>query len=141
MPLEIKILQPDDEAIFANIAPNVFDNPIDPKAVSEFLSDPRHHIAVVVDDGLLVAFASAVHYIHPDKPLELWINEVAVARPYQGRGLGKALLQKLFETARVLGCAQAWVLTDRDNAKAMRLYSSLGGKDSDHVMFNFDLKP
>jgi hypothetical protein len=29
----------------------------------------------------VVGFASAVHYVHPDKAPELWINEVGVAEP------------------------------------------------------------
>jgi GNAT superfamily N-acetyltransferase len=54
-----------------------------------------HHIAVANDDGLVIGFASGVHYIHPDKPPRLWINEVAVAPAHRRHGLGKAVLQAL----------------------------------------------
>src|SRR5690349_4783412 len=92
MPTEIKVLRRGDDAILANVAPEVFDNPIDPELTRQFLEDPRHHIAVAIDDGLVVGFASGVHYVHPDKPPELWINEVAIAPSHRGRGLGKLLL-------------------------------------------------
>src|SRR5437773_1610012 len=46
---------------------------------------------------LVVGFASGVHYIHPDKPPELWINEVALAPTRRRRGLGTAVLKSLFE--------------------------------------------
>ena len=68
MPIEAKILGPDDVSVLATVAPGVFDRPVNPRFAAEFLSDPRHHLAVVVDGGAVIGFASAVHYIHPDKP-------------------------------------------------------------------------
>jgi len=129
MPIETRILLSGDEPVLMNVAAEVFDNPIDPDLTKEFLADPRHHLAVAIDDGLVVAFASAVHYIHPDKPPQLWINEVAVAPTHRRRGLGKSVLQALFEVGRAHRCTEAWVLTDRLNIAAMALYSSVGGTE------------
>src|ERR1700722_11537471 len=129
LPLQIKILQEGDEIILSNIAPGVFDNPVDPKITKVFLADPRHHLVVAIDNDLVVGMASAVHYVHPDKQPELWINEVGVAPTHQRRGVAKELLAALFEVGRKLGCAEAWVLTDRPNVAAMRLYSSVGGEE------------
>jgi ribosomal protein S18 acetylase RimI-like enzyme len=127
MAIEIKVLCRGDDRILMNVAAEVFDNPIDPELTKEFLDDPRHHIAVAIDDGLVVGFASGVHYIHPDKQPELWINEVAVAPTRRRRGLGQALLKALFEVGRSHRCAASWVLTNRNNAAALALYSSVGG--------------
>ena len=76
----------------------------------------------------------------PEFP-ELWINEVAVAASYQGRGIGKAMMQQTLELARRLGCEEAWVLTERSNTAAMNLYASSGGAvdSGDTVMFTFPL--
>jgi GNAT superfamily N-acetyltransferase len=123
----IKILGPGDEHILQNVAADLFDNPINAAWTTEFLEDSRHHIAVAVCDRLVVGFASAVHYIHPDKSPELWVNEVAVAPTHRGLGLGKALLSALFELGKAYNCVTAWVLTNRSNAEAMALYSSIGG--------------
>ena len=109
-----------------NVAAEVFDKPIDAELTREFLEDPRHHIAVAVDDGLVVGFASGVHYIHPDKPAELWINEVALAPTHRHRGLGKAVLEALLDVGRAQNCTVAWVLTYRNNVAARALYSSVG---------------
>jgi ribosomal protein S18 acetylase RimI-like enzyme len=127
--IQIKVLERGDESVLMNVAAEVFDNPIDAELTREFLADTRHHIAVAIDDGLVVGFASGVHYIHPDKPPELWINEVAVAPTHLRRGLGKAVLRALFEVGRAHNCEVAWVLTDRGNAAAMALYSSVGGSE------------
>jgi ribosomal protein S18 acetylase RimI-like enzyme len=127
MPVEIKVLHRGDDAVLMNVAPGAFDNPVDPELTREFLEDPRHHVAVAIDGGLVVGFASGVHYVHPDKQPELWINEVAVAPTHRRRGLGKAVLKALSEVGRAHRCAVAWVLTDRSNAAAIALYSSVGG--------------
>ena len=94
--------------------------------VREFLEDRRHHLAVAVDQGHVVGFASAVHYIHPDKDAELWINEVGVAPGHRRGGLGKELLRALFRLGRDLGCREAWVLTERDGHVLVRPRSGRG---------------
>ncbi len=129
MDIAIKVLRPGDESLLMNVAADVFDNPVNPELTKEFLEDPRHHIAVAIDAGLVVGFASGVHYIHPDKPAELWINEVAVAPAHRRRGIGSAVLRALLEVGRAHHCTVAWVLTDRHNAAAMALYSSVGGTE------------
>jgi aminoglycoside 6'-N-acetyltransferase I len=142
LPTDIRVLRAGEEAILDNVFPGVFDNCVDRTAAPEFLADPRHHLAVAIEDGEVVAFASGVHYVHPDKPQpEMWINEVGVAESRRGCGLGKAVVQALLEEARRLGCAEAWVLTDRANAAAMHLYAACGGSEQppDPVMFAFRL--
>ena len=142
MTIEIRLLQPTDADLLANVAADVFDEVVRPNYVAEFLADPRHHIAVAIDAGHVVGFASAVHYIHPDKPAELWVNEVGVAPSHQRRGLATQIIRALFDAGAALGCKQAWVLTERSNAAAIRLYESMGGTEGDDetVLFEFDLR-
>jgi aminoglycoside 6'-N-acetyltransferase I len=140
--IEIKLLGKRDGAVLRSVAPGVFDKAIDPRLAAEFLADSRHHLVVAIDDdGLVVGFASGVHYIHPDKPAELWVNELGVAPTHRRRGVAKAVLQELLHEGQRLGCAQAWVLTERHNEAAMAVYASLGGvEDSpDTTMLTFDL--
>jgi aminoglycoside 6'-N-acetyltransferase I len=138
---EIKIVRFGDRALLDNVAPGVFDNAVDRGLVTEFLGDERHHLAVAIDDGRVVGFTSGVHYVHPDKPAELWINEVGVTPSHQGRGIGKAVVRALLQEARRLGCREAWVLTDQANHAAKRLYASIGGQEAPpgQVMFTFFL--
>jgi ribosomal protein S18 acetylase RimI-like enzyme len=139
--LEIRHLGPDDERVLRHVTAGVFDHDVDPALASEFLRDPRHHLVVAIEDGSVVGFASGVHYVHPDKPAELWINEVGVAPSHQRRGLGKRLLQAIFARGRELGCREAWVLTSHANGPAVRLYEAAGGVDmaDPPVMFTFRL--
>jgi ribosomal protein S18 acetylase RimI-like enzyme len=140
--VEIRILRSGDEAVLANVADDVFDDVIDREALGRFLGDSRHQLAVAIDNGIVVGFVSAVRYEHPDKPQpELWINEVGVASTHHRQGIANRLLQVVLEAARQAECREAWVLTDRSNVAAMRLYASAGGEEAsgEHVMFNFPL--
>ncbi len=141
MTIDVRILTAGESDVLANVAPDLFDFAVDARLATEFLNDPRHHLAVALDQGVAVGFASGVHYVHPDKPSQLWINEVSVASSHQGQGIGKAVVNALLQHARLLGCEEAWVLTNRSNLAAMRLYASTGGTESveDEVMFTFKL--
>jgi aminoglycoside 6'-N-acetyltransferase I len=142
MTLEYRMLGAGDAGVLDRVADGVFDGAIQPQLAQEFLADARHHLAVAIDGDSVVGFVSGVHYVHPDKPPELWINEVAVAPTHLRRGIAQALLRMVFDAGRALGCSQAWVLTDRDNTAAMRLYASVGGDPGtrEHVMFDFRLQ-
>jgi ribosomal protein S18 acetylase RimI-like enzyme len=142
MSIEIKVLGAGDENILLTAGVDVFDNPVDPALTIRFLKEPNHHIVAAIDDGTVVGFASAIFYVHPDKKPELWINEAGVASTHQGQGIGKLLLSNMLEYGRELNCEEAWVLTYRNNIAAIKLYSSVGGKEdpNDVVMFNFNLK-
>ncbi len=128
-----------DAPVLERVAAGVFDNPIDPAWSAEFLGDPRHHLAVAMADGLVVGMVSAVHYIHPDKAPELWVNEVGVAPSHQREGIGGKLLAVLFAHGRTLGCTQAWLGTEESNVAARRLYGSVGGEEAPMMHITFDL--
>ena len=142
MSIEIRLLGPSDAAVLDRRAPEVFDKPISPELTSEFLNDPRHHLVVGIDEGVVVGMASGVHYVHPDKPAQLFINEVGVSSSYRARGIGRALVERLVRLAEELGCTEAWVLTDRDNEAACRMYEAAGAgaPPDDCVMYTFRLR-
>jgi aminoglycoside 6'-N-acetyltransferase I len=140
--VDVSALSASDAAVLDNVASGVFDGPVDDRLLREFLQDPRHHLVVARDGDCVVGMASGVHYIHPDKPPELWINEVSVAPSHRRRQVARRLMDELFAVARGLGCTNAWVLTERANVPAQRLYHSLGGSEppEEPAMFSFDLR-
>jgi aminoglycoside 6'-N-acetyltransferase I len=66
-------------------------------------------------------------------------NEVGVAPEYQRAGIGKRLLLALFALGRELGCREAWVATEHDNAAALGLYAAVGGESESCVICSFKL--
>lgn len=143
MSIEVRVLGRDERAVLDSVAADVFDHDVNPRWAAEFLADPRHHLAVAIDGGTVVGMASGVHYIHPDKPPELWVNEVGVAPPYQNRGLGRRLMRALFDRGRDVGCGKAWVGTEVSNAAARRLYRAVGGIEDKEpfVLVSFTIEP
>ena len=135
----IRLLGPADAHLLDDVAADVFDEPIDPRWRDEFLADPRHHIAIALLEGRVVGMATGVHYVHPDKPPELWVNEVGVAPPHQRQGIGLRLLRALLEHGRSLGCEDAWLGTEPDNTAARRLYAAAGGREQPMVYVTFSL--
>jgi ribosomal protein S18 acetylase RimI-like enzyme len=138
---ECRVLGPNDSPLLVNVAAGLFDGKVIPRLAVEFLEDPRHHLIAGVIGDRIVGFVSAVHYVHPDKPAELWIDEVGVASEYRRKGLGRRMLHVALDHARKLGCVNAWVLADHTNTAAMRLYRAAGGAPAavPSVMFEFSL--
>ncbi len=128
MSILIRLLLPHEADVLQTVAPDVFDNPVDPRWTAEFFADPRHHIVVALDGVTVVGMATGVHYVHPDKAPELFINEVGVAPPYQQMGIGRRLMEALIAHGRSLGCTGAWLGTEDDNTAARRLYEAVGGR-------------
>ena len=117
--ITVRLLRSDETDVLEHVAPDVFDYAIDPAQTAVFFADPRHHLAVALDDSLVVGMASAVEYYHPD---------------YQRSGLGKQLVATLLELGRALGCTEAWVGTEVENEAARRLYEASGGGTGEAVM-------
>jgi ribosomal protein S18 acetylase RimI-like enzyme len=140
--VDIRMLGADDTSVLARVAEDVFDEAVSADLSAEFLADPRHHLAVALDGGEVVGFASGVHYVHPDKPAELFINEVGVAPTHRRRGIATRLLEVLLERGRAVGCREAWVATEQDNDAAQALYSSVGGREepAPSIHYSFELR-
>ena len=122
---EIWIARPGDAARLDHLHADVFDGPLRADWLASYLADPRLHLALAAaPDGLVIGMASAVHYHHPDKPPDLWINELGVAAPWRRRGIATDLLGALAAHGRGLGCRTAWVLAD-PTPEALGFYRSL----------------
>jgi ribosomal protein S18 acetylase RimI-like enzyme len=139
MSIEIRTLGPTDAAVLGKVAPDVFDGPVDPELSAEFLGDSRHNNAVALDGDTVVGMASAVDYVHPDKPRQLWINEVGVTSTHRRLGLARRMLQALFQRGRERGCTEAWVGTEHTNEAARALYAGLDGSEEPFVLYTFQL--
>lgn len=91
----VRKLTAEDTNLLLNPAEGLFDYAVQPQLTAEFLNDPRHHLVAAIDGDQVVGFVSAVHYVHPDKATELWINEVAVAPSHRKRGIGRQMLDAM----------------------------------------------
>ena len=62
---------------------------------------------VALRAGEVVAQVAAVIHRHPDKPTELYIDEVGVTPALQRQGIARAMLEQMLALGKALGCAEA----------------------------------
>ena len=139
MGVRIRQLTLDDAAILHRVAVDVFDEPVNSKRLAAYLAEPGHLMIVALAGDEVVAQCAAVIHRHPDKPTELYIDEVGVAPAFQRQGIARQLLDEMFALGKALGCEEAWVGTEHDNHPARRLYASRGAEAEPFVMYVFQL--
>ena len=133
--VEIRQVKPGDEALFDRVAADVFDAPVDRRRLAAYLASPGHHMLVALLDGEVVAQVAAVVHRHPDKPTELYVDEVGVTPALQRRGIARKMLAQMLALGKAMGCEEAWVGTEPDNVAARGLYESHGVPAEPFVMY------
>jgi GNAT superfamily N-acetyltransferase len=64
----------------------------------------------------------------------MFLYELSVREDFRRRGFGTALVGALRDEAHARGCYGMWVLTDADNAAAMRTYARSGADDREDTI-------
>src|SRR4030095_15056196 len=114
MPVELHRVTSDDVDLFDRIADDVFDEPIVPERLCDYLAEPGHLMILAVDDGIVVGQCAAVVHRHPDKVTELYIAEWGTATSRQRQGIGRSMIDAMFEWGRELDCKESWLGTELD---------------------------
>jgi aminoglycoside 6'-N-acetyltransferase I len=140
MQVEIRQVGPGDAALFERVADDVFDKPVDPGRLAAYLAAPGHYMIVALHAGEIVGQVAAVIHRHPDKPTELYIDEVGVTPRLQRQGIARRMLDAMLALGKALGCEEGWVGTEPDNSPARALYACLGVPAEPFVMYEFDVK-
>lgn len=92
-----------------------------PARVLGAIANPETNVAVIREDGELVAFG-IMEYLETDAYLSLF----AVRATRQRQGLGKSLLHWLEASARAAGARRIRLEARRDNVAARSFYNELG---------------
>ncbi|MBX3579178.1 MAG: GNAT family N-acetyltransferase [Rhizobiaceae bacterium] len=139
MQIDYRLLRQGDDAVLGRVAAGVFDEPVRPDRVAAYLAEPNHHLLVAIADGLVVGQVAAVVHRHPDKPAELYIDEVGVGDDWLRRGIARRMMEAMFAFGRSIGCAECWVGTEGDNEPAIALYRGFGAEPVHLVYFEYSL--
>lgn len=126
-PVSIHLVTPASASLLERLDEDVFDHAVRPELLRQFLAQPSNLLVVAVVDGEVIGMATALTYVHLDKPLSMFINEVGVSGRFHRRGVAQRLVAAVLHQARELGCHEAWVATELSNAPARALYRSAGG--------------
>jgi len=119
----------------ARIAPDVFDERVDPNRLRDYLNAPGHIMVVALIGDLVVGQCAGVIHHHPDKPTELYVDEVGTASTHRRQGIARAMLDEFFRWGRELGCEEAWLGTELDNDAANALYRRYSPIEDEAMQF------
>ena len=121
------------------VAPDVFDDVIDPHRVVAYAAQASHLLIVALDADRVVGQVAAYVHAHPDQPSDLYIDNLGVTPAMRRQGIARRLVNEIREWGAALGCAQAWIVTDTDNLEARQLYASSGAEAVEIVMYSYPL--
>ncbi len=139
MPFTVRRITGADAALFDSLAPEVFDEPVVSARLAAYLADPDTMMVLAFEGDLVVGQCAGVIHRHPDKPTELYVDEVGTASTHLRQGIATAMMNELFAWARELGCKDAWLGTELDNTEANALYAKLKGKGDTIRYYEWDL--
>jgi len=116
----------------------------DPSAVEKFLSDPACYLLFATDGDEVVGSLNGYALKRPYRPEpQFLLYEVGVKEKYRDQGVGTALVRAFVSEARAAGAFEVWVLTDRTNTAALRIYEKSGlaieDINAETVMLNLNL--
>ena len=104
------------------------DEPAVVERVWGWIQDEGHEVnaLVAVADGVVVGLAHHRLYSRPSEGATgLFLDDLFTAAEVRGRGVGRALVNRLAELARERGAAKVRWVTAPDNTVAQRLYDDL----------------
>ncbi len=140
MNIVYRLLGPGDASLLDRVAEEVFDEPIRPNRAAAYLAEPGNLMLVALDGDLVVGQCAGVIHRHPDKPTELYVDELGVSPAWQRQGIGAELMRRILDEGRARGCEEAWLGTEPDNVAANALYAGLRGSPVETFhLYHYDL--
>ncbi len=136
--LELSWITAANAYLLDNVAPGVFDHDIDPARLAKYLAGPANMMVVALHRGFVVGMCMCVIHDHPDKPTELYLDEIGTGDDWRRQGIARALMLKVFERADDLDIDEIWLGTEPDNMPARGLYESFGIKGEEALIYYLD---
>jgi GNAT superfamily N-acetyltransferase len=97
------------------------------------------HALVAEADGQLLGLA---HYLFHRSTIRIepscYMQDLFTVAAARGRGVGRALIEAVYERARAAGCSRVYWQTHESNATAMALYDRVAAR-SGFVVYRKDL--
>jgi len=123
--LSFKLLQKKDAHLICGINEDFRD--YKPERVKAFLSEPQNIAFTAELDGKIIGLIHGYSLTRMDsKAPQFFIYAVDIVPVHQDKGYGSAFIQYVVDWAREHGFSESFVLTDKDNHRACRVYEKAG---------------
>ena len=108
------------------------------ESISQMLENDMNYIIACIDNEKIIGFVLAYELQRYDgKNNMMYIHEVEILEAYRGKGIGKQLMGMVKEICQSKKMSKAFVITNKSNTGAVRLYESTGGMglDDDSIVY------
>ena len=102
---------------------------IDRDRLKAFLEHPQNLAFISILNGEICGFIYGYSLMALDAAPQLFIYSVDVFNNYQNKGIGSKLFQYAVDYSRKNGFSECFVITDKGNKRACRIYEKAGGKN------------
>ena len=134
---ECHVIGADNASLLNDIAPGVFEAPVREDFLSTCLDNSQQFLIVAVGDGQVVGKAISYVFHFPEKPSEIYIEEIDVAKDWRRQGVASALMQAVGAEGKRRGIAEYWLVTEKDNKGARALYERTAHNRQKSVWYEF----
>jgi aminoglycoside 6'-N-acetyltransferase I len=136
MPAEIHLITAQNAHLLEHVADGVFDQPLSAELIAAYCADPAQALFVALSEGRVVGQLKSALHRHPDKPPNLFIEELGTAVDLRRQGIASRLVAAAAAHGESLGCAEMWLATEPENEAANALYKHLGLNGQHVVMYS-----
>lgn len=115
----------------------LLDKDLDYNYIDSFLEDKSvfAYVACISDEIVGMIYGYILKRIE-SKPM-VYIHSVDVLASHRKKGIGTMMINEVISFAKDNDYKKLFVITDKSNSNAMKLYLKTGGKSKDSVVFNY----
>ena len=128
----------ENSQLLDRVADGVFDHAIDSEKLKAFLANSLNWMCLALHEGVVVGMCMSVIHLHPDKPTELFLDEIGTGDDWRRQGIARQLMQMVFDRCDAEGIDEIWLGTEPDNVAARGLYEGFKHEREHAVIYYFD---
>lgn len=125
----------DPDHLLHSIAPEVFDESITGEYLTGYLASPHTMLYLAFHNHKIIGQIQAFIQLHPDKPADLYIDNLGVTPEFQRYGVGTQLIAAVLKAGRERGCRSAWLSAEADNEVVRAFYTAQSFRGKTMLLF------
>lgn len=142
MDVIVKEIRALDESLLNELKIKFEEERWDFEHTKKFIENPDSYLICAFIDRELVGLLTGFKLQKTNnKNCEFLLYEIDVSEQFRQKGIAKQLVKRFLDIAKLADASEVWVLTNKSNQAAMRLYESTGAilQNPDDAMLVYKL--
>ncbi|MGJ8537799.1 MAG: GNAT family N-acetyltransferase [Parasphingopyxis sp.] len=135
--IDFHVITAENADLLDHVEKGVYEAPIRADFLEACLANPNQFLIVAVADGAVVGKAQAYIFHFPEKPAEIYIEEIDVAKKWRRQGVATGLMEAVGAEGKKRGIAEYWLITEKGNKGARALYERTAHRQQKSVWYEF----